>query len=181
MTYPPPAGNDPFAPQPDPYAPQPPMAPDPYAAPPVSGNPYSSPPVSADPYSTPPTSGSPYSPAPPSPYATPYGGYQPVAAGGGTNGLAIASLVLGIVGLATCCCYGLGALPGLVGAILGHIGLKQIKERGQQGRGMAIAGIATGWAAVALTAIGVVLLIVGVISDPNFMNEIQNGSSSSDW
>ncbi len=156
MTYPPPAGHDPFAPQPDPYA-QPPMAPDPYAPPPVSANPYS----------TPPTSGS--------PYATPYAAYQPAAAPAGvTNGMAIASLVLGIVGVATCCCYGMGALPGLIGAILGHISLKQIKERGQQGRGMAIAGIATGWAAVALTAIMVVLLVIGAINDPNFWNEIQN-------
>lgn len=155
MTYPPPAGNDPFAPQPDPYA-QPPMAPDPYAPPPVSANPYS----------TPPTSGS--------PYATPYAAYQAVPAAGVTNGMAIASLVLGIVGIATCCCYGMGALPGLVGAILGHISLKQIKERGQQGRGMAIAGIATGWSAVALTAIMVLLLVIGIINDPNFWNEIQN-------
>jgi hypothetical protein len=175
MTYPPPAGNDPFAAQPDPYAP-PPMAPDPYAPPPVSGSPHSAPPVSGDPYSAPPTSGSPYA----APYASPYGPYQ-AAPTAGTNGMAIASLVLGIVGLVLCCCYGIGAVPGLVGAILGHIGLKQIKERGQEGRGMAIAGIATGWTAVAVAAIFVGLVIFGVLTDPNFLNAIQNGSSSSDW
>lgn len=180
MTYPPPAGNDPFQQQPDPYAPQPPAAPDPYAPPPVSGNPYSSP-VSADPYSTPPTSGTPYSPPPPpaAPY-TPYGGYQQVPASSGSNGMAIASMVLGIVGVLLCWCYGIGALPGLIGAILGHVSLKQIKERGQEGRGMALTGIITGWIAVALVVVGIVIVAILIANDPSFWDAVQSGDTS-DW
>jgi len=63
------------------------------------------------------------------------------------NGLAIASLVLGIAGLATCHC--LTAVPGV---ILGHIALSQIRRSagGQTGRGLAIGGLVTGYIAVGL-------------------------------
>jgi hypothetical protein len=77
-----------------------------------------------------------------------------------TNGLAIASLVLGIVGLATCHC--LTAVPGV---ILGHIALSQIRRSagGQTGRGLAVGGLVTGYIAVGLSiliAVGYVLFIV---------------------
>ena len=64
-----------------------------------------------------------------------------------TNGLAIASLVLGIVGLATCHC--LTAIPGV---ILGHIALSQIRRSagGQTGRGLAVGGLVTGYISVGL-------------------------------
>ncbi|MFG2002598.1 DUF4190 domain-containing protein [Spirillospora sp. NPDC048911] len=51
-------------------------------------------------------------------------------AGNSTNGLAIASLITGLLG-----CFG------VLGLILGVISLKQIKERGQKGRGLALGGI----------------------------------------
>ncbi|MDQ2706417.1 MAG: DUF4190 domain-containing protein [Actinomycetota bacterium] len=65
-----------------------------------------------------------------------------------TNGLAVASLILGIVGL----CLGffvvpfIGAVPAL---ICGYLGRKQIRERGDAGDGMALAGIILGWIGVA--------------------------------
>jgi hypothetical protein len=87
-----------------------------------------------------------YLPASPFPGQAP-GGYQPPPAPGywsppqvagfvpvtRTNGLAIASLVLGILWL-----FWLGSLAGL---ILGLVALKQIKNRNQGGRGIAIAGV----------------------------------------
>jgi hypothetical protein len=89
----------------------------------------------------------PYPPAPAFPGQAPGGGYQsppvpgywsqPPAPGfvpvTRTNGLAIASLVLGILWL-----FWLGSLVGLV---LGLVALKQIKNRNQGGRGIAIAGV----------------------------------------
>lgn len=89
----------------------------------------------------------PYPPAPAFPGQAPAGGYQsppvpgywsPPPAPGfvpvtRTNGLAIASLVLGILWL-----FWLGSLVGLV---LGLVALKQIKDRNQGGRGIAIAGV----------------------------------------
>ena len=56
-----------------------------------------------------------------------------------TNGLAIASMVLGIAGWALCAGGGLFSIAGL---ILGIVALNQIrKNHAQKGREMAIAGI----------------------------------------
>ena len=66
---------------------------------------------------------------------SPYG--QPVAQG--TNGLAIGALVSSLIGLCTC------SIGSIVGIILGAMALNQLKERpGQEGRGMAQAGIWVG-------------------------------------
>ena len=100
---------------------------------------------------------SPYPSAPPEPggYPPPAPGYWPAPQAPGfvpvssTNGLAIASLVLGILWL-----FWLGSLVGL---ILGLVALKQIKNRNQRGRGIAIAGVVLG-------VLGLVVLVIGIIS-----------------
>jgi hypothetical protein len=88
-----------------------------------------------------------YGPPPPAP---PGYGYPPPAypypAAPPTNGLAIASLVCSLAGLAIC-------LSAPVGAILGHIARRQIRERGEQGDGMALAGIIVGWVLTGLTLV----------------------------
>jgi hypothetical protein len=90
-------------------------------------------------YQSPPVPG--YWSHPPAP------GFVPITR---TNGLAIASLVLGILWL-----FWLGSLVGLV---LGLVALKQIKHRKQGGRGIAIAGVVLS----VLWLVGfVVALIVG--------------------
>jgi len=87
-----------------------------------------------------------YGPGPggyPPPGGYPGPGYPP-AQKPGTNGFAIAALIFGIIG---------GAL---LGFIFGFIALSQTKRTGQNGRGMAIAGIVLS----ALWTLGFVLLIV---------------------
>lgn len=69
----------------------------------------------------------------------PYGAPRP-----GTNGLAVASLVSGIV-----CC-----LPPL-GLVLGLIALPQIKKKQQKGKGLAVAGIVLSSLACLLMALGI--------------------------
>jgi peptidyl-prolyl cis-trans isomerase B (cyclophilin B) len=89
-----------------------------------------------------------HTPAPPSGYQQGYA--QPYAAppmATGTNGLAIASLICAFV------------FP-LVGVILGHIALNQIKQTGQEGRGLAIAGLAIGYSFIGLGLIFVCFYIV---------------------
>jgi hypothetical protein len=77
-----------------------------------------------------------YQPPPQMPY--PYG-YQLAPP---TNGLAIASLVTSVAMLAFC-------FPlAVVGAILGHVARRQIRERGEGGDGLALAGIIIGWIAL---------------------------------
>lgn len=106
----------------------------------------------------PPPGNDPYQPDQP-PYQ-PYGAYgQPVQSFGypappSTNGMAIASLVVSIISLTAC----LGA-TGIIGAILGHVAKGQIRERNEQGGGLATAGIIIGWAGFALFLAGVGLFI----------------------
>lgn len=87
-------------------------------------------------------------------------GYEaspPSAEGGSTSGLAIASLVCGIVSYV---CI-LGPLAAFPAVITGHIALGQIRRSGRTlgGRGMALAGVILGWAVIGIT----VLLFVGAL------------------
>jgi type II secretory pathway pseudopilin PulG len=82
-----------------------------------------------------------------------------------TNGMAIASLVLGIVWV-----YGIGSVLAL---IFGYKGKKEIDSSGgtQTGRGLAIAGIVLGWIGVAVITLG---LILGAIALPAFVGARSN-------
>ena len=82
-----------------------------------------------------------------------------------SNGLAIASLVLGIVSLPSACCYGGGALLGIGSLVLGFLARRQIRESGgtQQGDGLAVAGMVTGGIAILGGVLWVVLLALGLI------------------
>lgn len=73
-----------------------------------------------------------------------YQGYAPVAPVAKTNTLAIIALVASF-------------FISVVGIVLGHISLNQIKTTGEGGRGLAIAALVIGYASVAL---GVVVLVV---------------------
>ena len=150
MTFTPP-GEDP--PTPPPAAPPPaPPAPGWWLA--SDGNWY---PPEAKPgvpmsYGAPPAYG-----PPPNAYApggSPYG-YTPYQPQRSTNGLATASLVLGILGW-------LYFVPALLAVIFGHTALSQIKRTGQGGRGLALAGVILGWIWLALF---VLIIVVAVASN----------------
>lgn len=71
-----------------------------------------------------------------------------------TSGLAIASLVLGILGL----CGGL--ILGIPAVICGHLAKNKIKVSGEKGAGMALAGLILGYCSIAFTFIlGIVLAL----------------------
>lgn len=62
-----------------------------------------------------------------------------------TNGLAIASLVTGILSVVFGACYGSGIAFAIAALITGIIGIRQIKQNSSMGgSGMAITGIITG-------------------------------------
>src|SRR5687767_4503157 len=88
--------------------------------------------------------------------ATPYGANAP----GRTlpTGMAVASLILGILGIFTAF-FLLGGLLGLIAVILGIVALGKIKRGEAGGRGMAIGGIVTG--ALAMLLALVILVAVG--------------------
>lgn len=128
-----------------------------YEAPPIEQSPQSN-------FEMPPPPGYPGYPPPPPPgypaYPPPPPGYQatPPTSGWGddtmsaydrpavtnTNGLAIASLVSSVVGL-------LCGIGSLIGIILGVIALNQIKQTGQGGHGLAVAGIVVGAASMVIS------------------------------
>jgi Domain of unknown function (DUF4190) len=130
----------------------------------TGGPPQASPYFGAAPPPPPPGYGQ--SPYPP-PGAMPpgYPAYRPAPpAVQTTNGLSIASLVLGIVWVA-----GIGAI---LAVIFGFIARKQIRESGgrQGGSGMALAGIILGFVGIA----GLILWIVIVVAVVNNLNTCLN-------
>ncbi|HEU4423116.1 MAG TPA: DUF4190 domain-containing protein [Pilimelia sp.] len=126
MSYPPPGGP------PDPYGQQPPSkGPDPYGQQPGYGG-------YQDPYAAPgsPASGAPYGQQP---YPQGYPQYGTPAPG--TNIMAILSLIFAFV-----------FAP--VGIILGHVAKKQIKQTGEQGDGLATAGLVLSYIFTGLAVLG---------------------------
>ena len=137
-----------FAP---PYPPRPPYPPQP-----PPGPPYGYPPLAP---------GGPIGYGGPPPYPGPYDPYQVYQATSyGTNGLATASLITSIVSLPlTAFCF-IGLLVAIVAIVLGVVALNQIKQTYQQGRGLAIAGIAVGSAVVTLALVGMVVFTAALHS-----------------
>ena len=72
-----------------------------------------------------------------------------------TNGFAIASLACGLAQ------FMFGPLATIPAIVFGHVARHQIKRTGEQGDGLALAGLILGWAAVIL-GILFLLIIVGV-------------------
>lgn len=114
----------------------------------------------------------PYPPAYPAYQPAPYpGGYPPagqlppeypvqnVGPARPTNALAIVSLVLGILGLVLF--FGVASIPAV---ITGHIARRQIRQRDEDGAGIALAGLILGWIGVALVVlfIGFFVVLIGV-------------------
>lgn len=91
------------------------------------------------------------------------------------NGMAIASLVLGIAGIPfICCCYS-GTIMGILAVVFGFISRNKIRASGgtEKGDGMALAGIITGFVAVGLSILLIVLSLTNVLSSNEFWNEFQ--------
>ncbi|MER7012533.1 DUF4190 domain-containing protein [Saccharopolyspora sp. NPDC000359] len=94
------------------------------------------------------------------PYQVP--GYPPPPR---NNGMAIASMVVSLAAILTC--YG-ALLVGPVGAILGHVSMREINQNPQafSNRSMALTGIIVGWSVFALWALiltFVILAATGVL------------------
>ena len=89
-------------------------------------------------------------PPPPPNYPPPGYGYgQPSP---GYNGLAIASMILGIMWL-----YGVGAILAVIFALIAK---RQIRERGERGGAMATAGLVLGIIGI----VGIILLVVLIVA-----------------
>jgi hypothetical protein len=130
----------PPAPDPPPWASAPPPA-----TPAAWGQPAASPAPPAPPPAATTPGANPYAPPSYGQYP-PYGAAVPYPGAGPTNGLAIASFVLGLVGWIPC---GVGSV---IAIVLGFVARSNIRTNGraQGGDGLAIAGIVLGFVGIAL-------------------------------
>lgn len=129
--------------------------PDPHAPVDYPAGPELPPAVQGSAYPPPPWYGPPPQ-APGYPYAGyDHGGYDPYrpATPPGTNGKATAALVTSLVGLLCC------GLPSIVGLILGIVAMRETRSTGQDGYGLALAGVVIG----ALVTIGYALYFLLVV------------------
>jgi uncharacterized membrane protein len=72
------------------------------------------------------------------------------------NSMAVASLVCGLLEIF----FGFTAIPAV---ILGHKALRQIRQTGEPGRGMAKAGLVLGWSAIGIFVILMAVAVLGVV------------------
>lgn len=93
-------------------------------------------------------------PPPPGAYPGAYPGMPGAVTS--TNGFAVASLVLGILGFFAC------GIPAVLALVFGYRARKQIRASGgvQAGRGMATAGIVLGWVWLGLIAVYVIGFVI---------------------
>lgn len=103
-------------------------------------------------------------PQPPQPPQPPV----PPGVPGQTNGLAIAGMVCGILGLVLFWFPYLGIVLGILGLVFGVLGRNRATQLGGVGQGMALAGIVTGAVAVLVG----ILWIVFIISQADEAEEI---------
>lgn len=93
-----------------------------------------------------------------SPYAQPYG--APYPAPPRSNGLAITSLICGIVGLVL-----IPFFASVVAVITGHMGLNQIKrDPGVGGKGLAITGLVLGYVGVVFGLLIGAMILIGILA-----------------
>lgn len=100
---------------------------------------------------------------PPGPMPT-YGAGYGAPPRSGTNGLAIASLVLGILWI-----FGLGAV---LAVIFGHVSKRQIRDRGEGGGGLATAGLILGYLGIA----GLILFIITAATAASSLHTVVSSS-----
>jgi hypothetical protein len=104
---------------------------------------------------------------PPAPGSAPVPGYGPLPVVP-NNGMAIASMVCGIVSILMLFGCFIGIIAAVPAVICGHIALKQIREYmlPMGGRGMAIAGLVTGYITIGITLVFGLLFAFGIASSP---------------
>ena len=87
-----------------------------------------------------------------------------------SNGFGIASLILGICSIAICCCYGVGAIPAIIGLILG------ILQNQKNANGIATAGIVLGIIGILLNVVWLIYMIIFLSEDglQDFVNEFSS-------
>jgi len=93
------------------------------------------------------------------------------------SGLAIASLVCGILGTLTGIFIYSGVSLGLAGIVLGIVALVKVKNGTASGKGLAIGGIVTGVLSFVVAAVTISVLVLNAMMGQECIN---NGHETSD-
>jgi hypothetical protein len=116
-------------------------------------------------------------PQPPSPQSMPPAGY-PAPAPRKTNGAAVGSLIVGLLG------FCIPFLGGLIAVVLGFFGIQKAKDPQVGGKGMAIAGLILGLLSIGVWALaggGVMRLIRGTAAErevaKQFITDVAAGNT----
>ncbi|MBS41918.1 MAG: hypothetical protein CMH83_01830 [Nocardioides sp.] len=97
----------------------------------------------------------------PSPYGSaPYAPGPYAAAPRGTNGTAVGSLVTAIVALPLNMFCFLGIVASIVAVVLGHVARGQLRRTGEDGAGLAMAGLVIGYVGIALPVLFLAIFVV---------------------
>jgi Domain of unknown function (DUF4190) len=97
---------------------------------------------------------------PPAYGAPPYQQPYPAVAARPTNSLAIAALVCSLAGLII-------GISAPVGAVLGHMAMRQIAQTGEEGAGLAKAAIIVGWVITGLIVLSCCVIAIVIIAAAN--------------
>jgi hypothetical protein len=120
-----------------------------------------------------------YQPPEQSYYANQPNNFQGVPAPkSGSNGLAIAGFVLGLIGLLTSWCWGFGILPAIPGLILSILAVRQVKKTGQAGNGLAITGIILSAIAIPVGIGFFAYELNFILNNPAFQESLQKAQES---
>jgi RsiW-degrading membrane proteinase PrsW (M82 family) len=90
------------------------------------------------------------------------------------SGLAIASLVLGIISVLFSCFWPLAIVCGVLAVVFGFIGINKSKKGEAGGKSMALAGVITGGIGILLS----VLLVAGLVAVTTLGVKVNNVFSS---
>jgi hypothetical protein len=93
-----------------------------------------------------------------------YGGFGAPVPPQRAPGMAVASLVLGILGVTIGLCLWFLPVMQVLAVIFGHVSLSRINAGGLPGRGLAITGIVTGYVGLAIAAIVLIVTLIGVFT-----------------
>lgn len=76
-----------------------------------------------------------------------------------TSGMAVASMVLAIIGLiSSCCTFG---IPSILAVIFGHVARSETKNGTRSGDGMAVAGLVMGYIITGPAIVWSVMTVIG--------------------
>ncbi len=80
--------------------------------------------------------------------------------------MATASMILGIASLVLSGCLWFFPILPILAIVFGHVSLTQINRQGTPGKGMAIAGMVTGYVGLFIALLVLLLVFLGTINSP---------------